>query len=432
MDVAGQRVTVMGLGRHGGGAGATRWLAKCGARVTVSDLLSAEVLNPTLTALADPPVEWHLGGHDDRDFRDVDLLVVNPAIKPDHPLVRLAREHGARVTSEIELFLRACRGRTVGVTGSVGKSSTAAMLDAIFRSAGRRSWLGGNIGGSLLDDVERIGSGDVVVLELSSFQLHWLDATMPMPSLAVVTNCTPNHLDWHPNFEHYRAAKQRLVREQIEGAIVVLGPDLLVDPTWRNLSPSRVVRPWADERIPALAIAGRHQRINAACAAAAAESWGCPASSIEQALAGFAGLPHRLQLVGERSGRRFYDDSKATTPESTLAAIESLDGRAWWLIGGADKGAEFDVLLAALARHAAGAAFYGTTGSRLFALASERHPGLLCTRVDTLRAAIEWCWRASSPGESIVLSPACASLDQFDDYVARARHFVESIAALDG
>jgi UDP-N-acetylmuramoylalanine--D-glutamate ligase len=426
MEGAGKRVTVMGLGRHGGGAGAARWLALQGARVTVTDRLPAEALQASLTALAGVPIErWQLGGHDEQHFRACDWLVVNPAVRPGEPLVQLAAECGARITSEIELFLDRCPARVVGVTGSVGKSSTAWMLHHIFQAAGMRSWLGGNLGGSLLSDLAAMRPWDTVVLELSSFQLFWLTRGVRMPELAVVTNCQPNHLDWHPTLEHYRRAKQRLLAGQRPGDRYVLGRELASDPTWQEPWPGRLIASWPLDAIGPLNVAGRHQLGNGALAAAVAKAAGCDPAAIRAGLAAFRGLPHRLESIGRHGGRQWVDDSKATTPASTIAAIEAIDRRAWWLIGGADKGSDFEPLIDRLAGCAEGVAFYGATGPRLFELAQARAPQLNCTCMETLAEALDWCWSSSAVDDWIVLSPACASLDQFRDYAHRGEVFRE-------
>ncbi|HWC88684.1 MAG TPA: Mur ligase family protein [Pirellulales bacterium] len=431
MEVAGKRVTVMGLGRHGGGVGAARWLAQQGARVTITDQLPADALEASIAMLAGIPIEsWKLGGHDEQSCCTCDWLVVNPAVRPGESLVQRAAQCGARITSEIELFLSRCPARIAGVTGSVGKSSTAWMLHHIFQAAGMRSWLGGNLGGSLLSDLAAMQPDDWVVLELSSFQLHWLSRGMRMPALAVVTNCQPNHLDWHGTLEHYRQSKQRLLAGQRPGDRYVLGSRLASDPAWQGPWPGRALAAWPLERIGPLTVVGRHQRENAALAAAAAEAAGCDPAAIATGLAAFSGLPHRLQWVGRQGGRNVVDDSKATTPASTLAAIEAIERRAWWLIGGADKGSEFEPLLARLAECAEGAAFYGATGPRLFELAQSRWPQLNCALRETLDAALGWCWRSSAVDDWVVLSPACASLDQFRDYAERGEVFRAECARL--
>ncbi len=211
VDWGGRRVTVMGLGRHGGGVAAVRYLARRGARVTVSDTADAEALADSLGELADLHLDAvHLGPHRPADFQ-TEFVVVNPAVRPANPSLGAARDAGARLISEAELFLEACPAQVIGVTGANGKTTTCAMLHAMLVDSGRRAWLGGNIGRSLLGDLDSMSADDFVVLELSSFQLAHLSATCRMPQLAVVTNCSPNHLDWHGGYANYRASKQKLV-----------------------------------------------------------------------------------------------------------------------------------------------------------------------------------------------------------------------------
>ena len=212
MDYRARRVTVMGLGHFGGGVGAARWLARQGAAVTVTDLAGPDVLRDAAAALAPEPIAaWRLGRHEEDDFRRADLVVVNPAVKPGDRFLELARQSGADAVTEIELFLRHFPGRVIGVTGSNGKSTTAAMCAAVLRADGRRAWLGGNLGGSLLDRLDEMAPDDWAVLEISSFQLFHASPAARMPDVAIVTNCTPNHLDWHGSFAQYAAAKQRML-----------------------------------------------------------------------------------------------------------------------------------------------------------------------------------------------------------------------------
>ena len=175
MEVRGRRVTVMGLGRHGGGVAVVRWLAEQGAIVTVTDTATPETLADSLHALADVRIAaWHLAGHREADFDEADLIVVNPAVRPGHPLIDRAHLRGVPITSELELFLERCPGPMIGVTGSNGKSTTAAMIAAILGADGRQVFLGGNIGRSLLADLPRMTRESWTVLEISSFQLAWL------------------------------------------------------------------------------------------------------------------------------------------------------------------------------------------------------------------------------------------------------------------
>jgi UDP-N-acetylmuramoylalanine--D-glutamate ligase len=432
MDVAGKCVTVMGLGRHGGGLGAARYLARHGAQVTVTDLADESALADSIRALADVPIaRWRLGGHEETDFASAEWLVVNPAVRPDHPLVQLAQRSGARVTSEIELFLDACPSRIVGVTGSNGKSSTATMIADILKLSGNRTWLGGNLGGSLLDDVDRMQADDLVVLELSSFQLYWLRPDCPMPNVAVVTNCTPNHLDWHGSPEHYAKAKQRLLRGQSADGIAILDRHAPGLGSWAELARGRVQEPWPESKLPSLAVEGGHQRFNAGCAAAAAAALGCSADVICQGLIHHRGLKHRLEFLGEIAGRRVYNDSKSTTPEATKAALATCPKPIWLLAGGLSKGIDLGGLAETIVKEACGAALFGDCGNELHAFVLERAPNFPCRDFPTLGEALSWCWSKSEAGATIVLSPACASHDQYRDYHHRGDAFVALVHALE-
>ena len=421
----------MGLGHFGGGLAAARWLARQGAIVTVTDLADEATLAESLTALQDEPIAaFHLGGHREADFREADLVVVNPAVRPENPWLKIARDAGARLSSEIELFLEACPATTIGVTGSNGKSTTAAMTAAVLRAAGRRTWLGGNIGVSLLEHLDEIGPEDWAVLELSSFQLWRLGPEVHMPHVAVVTGCTPNHLDWHGSFDEYVAAKQRMLLGQTAGDLTVLNTRDAEVASWRSMVRVRLLPPVEDRDIPPLPVPGQHNRSNAACAAAAALGAGCSAEAIRRGLDTFHPLPQRLQRFAAIQGRFFYNDSASTTPESTIAALQSLDQPVWLLAGGRDKGCDLGSLAAAVAKHVRGAAFFGGVGPHLRNMVTAEKPQCLCTATDTLAEALRWCWDRSSPGDAILLSPACASSDQFRNFRCRGEQFVELVHAL--
>ncbi|MFH1268948.1 MAG: UDP-N-acetylmuramoyl-L-alanine--D-glutamate ligase [Planctomycetota bacterium] len=424
MHLKGRLVTIMGLGHFGGGASAARWLARRGAEVTVTDLGDEDSLADSLSSLAGEPIaRFHLGGHREADFRHADLVVVNPAVRPGNRFVEIAAESGVPRTSETELFLQACPARIIGVTGSNGKSTTAAMTAAILRAEGRTVWLGGNIGTSLLDRLDEITPDDGVVLELSSFQLNHLNHGVRMPELAVVTNCRPNHLDWHGNFTDYRDSKQRILTGQEPGDLAVLNTSDAEVASWLPLVRGRRLRLVPEDDIPPLAIPGDHNRANAVCAATAALGAGCGRGSIERGLASFSTLTHRLESVAVTKGRRLIDDSSSTTPDSTIAGLRALEGLTWLLAGGHDKGIDSRRLIVAIVRHARGAAFYGAVRERLYGQAVARAPGFPCAAVETMDEALRWCWQRSRPGDGILLSPAYSSHDQFSNFQARGATF---------
>lgn len=431
MEFKDRHVTVMGLGHFGGGAAVARWLARQGALVTVTDLATEQVLAASLQSLADVPIAaYHLGAHREEDFRDADLVVVNPAVRPENPFLLAAVNSGVAITSETELFLQACPARIIAITGSNGKSTTTAMTGDILRADGRRVHLGGNIGRSLLDQVDKIDANDWVVLEISSFQLHYLRLGTRPVDVAVVTNCVPNHLDWHGSFENYVADKQRLLLAQTGADLAVLNTQDPEVATWAAMARGHLLPPLPLDRIPQLAVPGRHNRTNAACAAAAALGAGCAEAAIREALRSYRPLPDRLERVGVIGGRHFYNDSSSTTPESTIAALDALEGPTWLLAGGSDKGADFGAMCRTIAAKAAGAAFYGAVREKLRDRVVQTCPAFPCTAVETMDEAIAWCWRTSRPGENIVLSPGCASRDQFQNYRARGGHFVQLLRTM--
>ncbi len=475
MDYRGQRATIVGLGHFGGGLAAAGWLARQGAIVTITDLADEHTLADALPLLADVPIAAvHLGGHREEDFRNANLIVLNPAVRPDSPWLQVARCSGARLCTELELFVENCPARIIGVTGSNGKSTTAAMIAAILKAAGRRTFLGGNIGGSLLEQLPQIRPDDWVVLEISSFQLWHSSPHTPCAGpahgvcrlhIAVVTSCSPNHLDWHESYADYMATKQRILSGQTPADFAVLNPFDAEVASWSRLMRGRLIFPSGSDipacpeessrhtpcagpaersrhtpcagpargacgllyNLPPLQVPGRHNQINAACAAAAAMAAGCRPDDVQRGLAGFCGLPQRLEWFAVVDGRRFYNDSTATTPESTIAALQSLDVPVWLLAGGKSKGFDFGPLAAEIVDRARGAAFFGSARQELLAHVAARAPSFPCAAVETLEEALSWSWLRSGPGEAIVLSPACASTDQFLNFRQRGERFVELV-----
>lgn len=446
----GKRVTVMGLGGFGGGVGVTRWLANQGARVLLTDKAPAEKLKASLEAIADLKVELRIGEHDDRDFRGADLIVVNPAVPDSSPFLQTARAAGVPITTEINLFVERCPARTVGVTGSVGKSTITAMIGHILGTAvkDRRTWVGGNIGVSLLDVLPEMSASDIVVLELSSFQLQRTSAVRWSPHIAVITNITANHLDWHGSFAAYVAAKLHIVRFQDptrDIAVIEDTPDLrrLLDHlhgdnsgVWRygldGDTPVAVMQTTAgveadDRRLRfegvKLRTFGRHNRTNAAAALTTAHVLGVSELDAVTAIASFEPLPHRLRQVAERDGVLYLDDSKSTTPEAALTALGAMDRPVLMILGGYDKGSDLKPLAEAVARQTKFAACIGKTGAGL--AETIRAAGGQVEYSGDLAAAVAACRARAARGDAVLLSPACASWDQFVDYRERGERFAE-------
>lgn len=473
MDLHGKRVTVMGLGTFGGGVGAVRFLTSRGAAVTVTDLQTAENLRAPLAEIADlAGVVLHLGGHRAEDFQKADLLVVSPAVPKDSEYLQMAVAAGVPISSEMNLFWEHNRGRTLCITGSNGKSTTAALVHALLTGGAApvagdgfaptapaiggagRCWLGGNIGKSLLPVVEEIDSDDWVVLELSSFQLEDLTPLRPNPHVAIVTNFTPNHLDRHGSIEAYRQAKQNILRWQTADRIAILNQDDADVAGWETAAQKfwfgrddegrqgafgtgfdaykrrMLFRKGMREQVLPLSnwlsLPGVHNFMNALAATCAALLLDADIADIQSGLSRFKGLPHRLEFVAELAERRFYNDSKATTPEAALLGIRAFSTSVVLLAGGYDKGVDLTDMARGIASSRVKAvALMGQTAERLGELIRgfDSKQEILLQTHGTFDAAFAWAAAQSNPGEVVLLSPGCASYDWFSNYEARGAAF---------
>lgn len=466
-ELDGRRALVMGLGLFGGGVGLTRYLAAHGARVTVTDLRPAAELKPSLEQIADLDVELHLGGHLEEDFRSADVVYVNPAVPKSSPYLEFARQAGVELSSEINLFLERFRGPVLGVTGSNGKTTTTEMLGAVVRAYDMRALVGGNMGVSLLDRVDDSRPEHPAVLELSSFQLEDLGLVGWSPHIAVVTNLTPNHLDRHGTFAAYIEAKSQILKHQLPRDVAVLNCG---DPQVEKLAeltagtvlrfgleetpdcnfflrrnPDRLALrfgPAAEDffSLAEFGLRGEHNVANALAAAGAAYAFGIPTEVIARELARFRALPHRLELLGEVGGVEYYNDSIATTPESTIAALRSFEELLWLIAGGYDKGTSFRELGREIALRAKGCLLIGATASSIRHDVETGRERLVADgytpRLETveelgeLEAAVEFAHARAVAGEIVVLSPACASYDQFRNFAERGDAFRRLVAKL--
>jgi len=462
MELHGRKVTIMGLGRFGGGLGATLFALDQGARVTVTDLKPARELTGSVAALAGRPgVALHLGGHVEDDFREADVLVVSPAVPKDSPYLAMARQAGAQVTSEMNLFLERCPAPVVAVTGSAGKSTTATLLARALGTQ-HRVHFGGNIGRSLLAELPTIASGDRVCLELSSFQLEDAVALKWSPRIAVVTNLSPNHIDHHGSMEAYVAAKQNLLRYQTSRDVAVLpappgdgDEDDFGVSAWDALTPAEVYRFSTSRRLEtgaylagplcvvdvggtreevpladALTLAGRHNAANFLAAALAARLDGVPLEETARATRDVAGLPHRLQPVAEVGGVCYVNDSKATTPAAARAALSAFDRPVVAIAGGYDKRIDLAPLADMLSDRARTVLLIGETASALkHLLAARGHPDV--ETPTTLDQAVARAARKAEPGDVVLLSPGHASWDQFASYEERGKRFEKLVHRLE-
>lgn len=459
LDLTGRRVLVMGLGHFGGGVAVVNFLLRRGAIVTLTDLQTQEQLADSLSKIDVTRLKnLVLGEHREQDFKETDLLVVNPAVKPGNPFVQLAIESGAAVTSEIELFWQFKRAKVIAVTGSVGKSTVATLIFELLKQAGWSVHLAGNIGHSLLPIVRQLDEDDWVVLELSSFQLAALDRIQARPDIAVITNFYPNHLDWHGSIDAYREAKQTVCAYQTDNDTLVLNADDLdiqLWPTdakaiwyghgaWRD-RPGVVVGEdhliirtreggWKiepEDLSPSLR--SQHGLMNVAAALTTVTvKLGVKIDDLVRPLLAYHGLPHRLEFIGEVQGRFIINDSKSTTPESTIAGLNSLTQPIVLILGGKDKGADLTQLAEAVSKKVKAVAILGDVKEGLQQqLLSQKQLSAEHVHVaNGLEDAIQWAWAQSSPGDAILLSPACASHSEFLNYEHRGERFQEIVRQL--
>jgi len=450
----------MGLGQFGGGIEVARYLVNQGARVLVTDKEPADKLKNSVAQLDGLNITFRLGEHRISDFTNADLIVVSPAVPPmDNPYLAAAIKAGVPLTSEIRLLVERLpnRQRTIGITGSAGKSTTTAMIGHVLKNSSelrvqssklkdnlsakaaerenQRAFVGGNLGGSLLAHLDQIGEDDWVVLELSSFMLHGLREDRWSPHIALITNLAPNHLDWHGTIDHYRTAKQVLLDFQRDDDIAILGPGAIGFAS--TLAPSQVHDySTADithlqRDIPPLLIPGEHNRINAAMAIEVCKATGLDPAMAQQQVAAFAGLPHRLQFVIERNSIRYYNDSKCTTPEAAMLALRSFAaGTVHIILGGYDKGADLAPLAVFAKAHCQSIHTLGKTGPTIAAAAEVAAGSAKVVRCENLEAAMQSLKQCARAGEVILLSPACASWDQFTNFEARGNAFT-SLASRD-
>lgn len=435
------RVLVFGLGTFGGQIAVARHFAKKGALVTVTDKKPREKLEESVRALDGLGVRFVLGEHRDEDLESADLIVRSPAVPPSEPL--LARARG-KVTTEIVLTLAQLRAPFAAVTGTKGKSTTTALLGKILEEERGRVHVGGNIGKPLLETVSEIGPDEAVVFELSSFMAEDMALAraagekLPSPTVLVLTSLAPEHLDRHGTKEAYYGAKLSLM----EGARTVVFPaggevEELIRARARGhelvpvKEPSELVR--ASCELP-----GGHNLMNAALAATAAAALGCSPRAIERGIKSFEPLPHRLETVArDREGRRFVNDSIATTPEASIAALASFEGSPVVVIlGGSEKGSTYDELAREAARRAHAVVCTGTTGPKIAALVAQASDAIqrkTAARGDERRITVLEAPRFEDAftlarelcpkGGVVLLSPACASYDSFRNFEERGRVF---------
>jgi UDP-N-acetylmuramoylalanine--D-glutamate ligase len=453
---AGRKVLVMGLGQFGGGVDATKFACSLSSKVIVTDLASAEQLSKSIEELKEfSNIEFHLGGHQPADFKQADIIIASSAVEPDNKFLYLARENNKFVTSQINIFFELCRAVIIGITGANGKSSTAALTAHLLKSQiGKKTkpktpyawpaqynhvWLSGNIGNQpLLANIHKIEDGDLVVLELSSFQTEGLAQIRKTPRVALLTNLTPNHLDRHGSFADYCTAKENIFKFQnldpSRPAVSIFNAEDPVGCRWFDKykhENGRVcikfsVDDLSKEIRDSSPLPGKANLSNLAAAVSIARLFGIRDEQIKKTLTEFKPLPHRLEFVARINGVSWYNDSNATTPASAIAALEAFEEPKIIIAGGYDKNLAFDKLGEKIALHAKAAILIGQTAEKIAdSINPESKTKIEIT--DSLENAVNIASRLAVEGDIILLSPACASYDMFENFQHRGRQFIKLV-----
>jgi UDP-N-acetylmuramoylalanine--D-glutamate ligase len=450
MDLKNKRVLVVGLGKSG--LSAAMFLREQGARVTVSDTRSAVALAKEIPALLEAGIMVESGGHGLLTFRRQDLIVVSPGVPMETPEVKQVVAFGLPVIGELELASRYLQGRVVAITGSNGKTTTTTLVGKIFADAGVPTLVGGNIGLPVIDLVAKSGPSTVSVLEVSSFQLETVEEFHPW--IAVVLNITPDHLDRHGSFESYAAAKARITERQTAEDFLVLNAEdkaaqMVALKTKAQIfwfSGRRPIKQGAfvhGESIlfvaregakaePVMPISdihlkGSHNVENVVAAVCAARLAKIPAESIRASVAGFAAVEHRLELVKVVNGVEFYNDSKATNVDATMKAVASFAGGILLILGGKDKDSDYTMMSGMLKERVK---IVYTIGSAAEKIERELQEVVKIVSAETLQAAVAKAAKAATAGDVVLLSPACSSFDQFENYEQRGRVFRQLVNEL--
>jgi UDP-N-acetylmuramoylalanine--D-glutamate ligase len=410
-------VTALVVGAARSGIALANHLTRAGETVRVVDRKPATELRDAISRMP-PGVDFRLG--DETGVLDgVNVVYASPGVPWDAQLLNDARSRGIEVSSEIDLFLKLCPGTVVGITGTNGKTTTTALTGVVLAAGDRPVVVGGNIGETVLDRLEEITPEHWVVLELSSFQLESID--WPRLHVGVILNITPDHLDRHGTFEHYVDLKARAIEYAGRDDFAVLNGR---DETVRGLAArtqARVV--WFDQHkpIPPMPLPGRHNMENALAAAAVGRIAGLSDEAINTAIRSFKGVEHRLELVGEWVGVRWYNDSKATNPDAGRVALSSFPGAPVVLIaGGYGSGFELGEWTADVLANTEAVVLIGASAG-LLQEALRAHPKVV--RAASLEEAVETAAKLSRLGGVVLLSPAYKSYDMFKDYEDRGNQF---------
>lgn len=454
----GRTALILGAARQG--LALARFLCNRGVHVILNDQRSADQLSQVMQSLEGCKVRWVLGGHPLELLNEVDVVCLSGGIPLSLPIVQEAMHRGLVLTNDTQVFMEYVPCRVIGITGSAGKTTTTTLVGRIAQVASNppaRAWVGGNIGLPLIDRVDEIMPHDLVVLEISSFQLEQMTQS---PEIAAILNITPNHLDRHGTMENYIAAKARILEYQTETGIAVLcredpiswalrsevkghlvsfgwnRPEDGSDGVYLHNDTIRLLKDGKDAQllpIRLIELRGSHNVLNVLAACAISAAAGFPSSAIQAGVDGFAGVPHRLEYVRTFHGAAWYNDSIATAPERTLAAIRSFDKPIVLLLGGRDKNLPWQSLVDEIRKQVKHVIVFGEASEKI--LKALRSNGDDCqsfsiSQCSGLRQAIQTAASLAEPGDVVLFSPGGTSFDEFRDFEERGERFREWVNQL--
>lgn len=453
----GKKVLIFGFGMNGGGLGTLAFLLETGAsQIVVTDQKEKGELFPDESEIpGDNRILWHLGGHREADFIEADIIIKNPRIAWDHPLLLAAQEHGAEIFMDSTIFMALCQVPVIGVTGSKGKTTTASLIAHILEKSGYSVVQAGISQIGVLSEFHKITPESVVVFELSSWRLSGLKHIQKSPYISVLTNLYPDHLDYYENMEAYAADKKIITDFQTEHDYFILPQTNEWSSFFREKSRAQIKTFGSDDRScawqdadnlwirwqekdeqPTLLIrkkecllSGKHFFENMLAAALAAKSMEVPLEAIQNGLATFQGIAHRFELVREKDGIRYINDTTATIPSAALASVSSLQTPVILLAGGSDKGIPLDDLVKAVVQSKKTILFEGSATERLIL----DLPQELQTKISTAKSmedALAQAKEAAQSGDAVLLSPGAASFGMFKNEFDRGEQFVALVRAL--
>ena len=450
-SLAGKRVGFLGWGKSNSGLVETA--AECGALAELRDLRTEDRFDPeVIERLRSLGVKLVLGKDYLKGLEELDIVFRTPGIDWNKDEIQKAVLAGVEFTSEIEKFFDLCPCRTIGITGSDGKTTTTTLISKMIGASGKKVHLGGNIGDTLLQRIDEIGPDDIVVAELSSFQLISMKKS---PNVAVVTNLTPNHLDHHKDLAEYYGAKKNILRYQSENDLAVIldedvvkaemlpevrgrlrlfGDMKVSDGAYFN-DDEIIFTSGGEEKsvigVQDLKLLGRHNRFNA-CAAVAASSDDATVEAQREVLSTFGGVEHRIEFVREKDGVKFYNDSIATSPTRTIAGLKAFDRKIILIAGGYDKHLSYDVLAPVIREKVSRLVLTGATAEKIFTAVKEcpegDKPEIYFT--DSLEKAVDCAAGIAGDGDIVMMSPASASFDAFKNFEERGQYFKELVRNL--